>query len=223
MTTSPRLPPPAAFARAACRVVAAVAALALSGCRSLPLQPPIDLSGPGWIIREGQAVWRPRAGAEGIAGDLVIAMHPDGRSVVQFTKTPLPFLVAQRTPEGWQVQFIPRNKTYSGRGEPPDRLLWLHLPKVLAFGGISDDFGFTTNASGGWRFERGSTGESLEGYLELHSRPRTHVVKSGDYLIKIARMYGTTVQAISDANPGGWQTWFRVGNTINLPPLSPTP
>ena len=178
MTTLPRLPPSAALARAACGVLVTLAALILAGCRSLPLQPPIDLSRPGWIVREGQAIWRPRAGADGVAGDLVVAKHPDGRSVVQFTKTPLPFLVAQRTAEGWQAQFIPRNKTYSGRGEPPTRLLWLHLPEALARGRAGDGFRFTTNATGGWRFERRASGESLEGYLEPSSKIINHLPRT---------------------------------------------
>ena len=166
MTTLPRLPPPAAFTLAARPLVAALAALALCGCCSLPLQSPIDFAGSGWNVREGQVVWQPRAGADGIAGDLLVATHPDGRSVVQFTKTPLPFLVAQRTADRWQAQIIPRNKTYSGRGAPPARLIWLHLPEALARGNAPDGFRFTTNTSGGWRFERRATGESLEGYLE---------------------------------------------------------
>jgi len=222
VTTLPRLLPPAAFIRAACRITAALA-LALSGCRSLPLQPPIDLSSPGWIVREGQAVWQARAGAAGIAGELLVATHPDGRSVVQFTKTPLPFIVAQRTTEGWQAQIIPRNKTYSGRGAPPARLLWLHLPEALARGNAVDGFRFTTNAAGGWRLERLATGECLEGYFEPLPRSRTHLLKSGDHLAGLARMYAVTVKAIYDANPGEWRTWFRVGTRIQLPPPSPTP
>ncbi|HEU0011162.1 MAG TPA: hypothetical protein VFT34_15195 [Verrucomicrobiae bacterium] len=167
----PPLPPPAAFALAACRIVAALAALAICCCRSLPLQPPIDFSGPGWNLREGQAVWRPRADADGIAGDLLVATHPDGRSVVQFTKTPLPFIVAQRTPHGWQAQIIPRNKTYSGRGAPPARLLWLHLPEALAGRKPGGEFSFSKRSDGGWLFERRATGESLEGFLEPPARP----------------------------------------------------
>ena len=223
MTTLLRLPQHAALARVSCRVVAGLAALALSGCRSLPLQPPIDLSGPGWILREGQAVWRPRGGAEGVAGDLVVATHPDGRSVVQFTKTPLPFIVAQRTTNAWQLQLVPRNKTYSGRGEPPARLFWLHLPDALAHRNDFAIFSFATNAVGGWRFERCATAASLEGYLELRSRPSTHVVRSRDNLLGIARMYGVTIEALNAVNPGAWQTWLRVGKTIHLPPLAPTP
>src|SRR5262249_48882507 len=149
---------------------------------------PVDLSGPGWTVREGQAVWRPRAGAEGIAGDLLVATHSDGRSVVQFTKTPLPFIVAQRTAHGWQAQIVPRNKTYSGRGEPPARLLWLHLPSALTGGRVPDVFRFTTNATGGWRFERSAAGECLEGYLEPVARPRTHLIKPGNSLDGIARV-----------------------------------
>jgi len=166
-----RLPPSVAFAPAAGRVVAALAALAVGGCRSLPLQPPIDCSGPGWILREGQAVWRPRAGADGIAGDLLVATHPDGRSVVQFTKTPLPFIVAQRTAHGWQAQIIPRNKTYSGRGAPPARLLWLHLPEALAGRETGGGFSFSKRSAGGWLFERRATGESVDGFLEPPAGP----------------------------------------------------
>ena len=173
MTTLPRFLPPAAFTLAARPVVAALAALALCGCCSLPLQSPIDFSDPDWNLREGQAVWRPRAGADGIAGELLVATHPDGRSVVQFTKTPLPFLVAQRSADGWQAQIIPRNKSYSGRGAPPARLIWLHLPEALARCSAPDGFRFTTNTSGGWRFERRATGESLEGYLDLRSHAPT--------------------------------------------------
>ena len=171
MRTAPRFPLLAGFPRAGRLLGVALVVLALCGCRSLPLQPPLDLSGPDWIIREGQGIWRERSGADGIAGDLVVATHPDGRSVVQFTKTPLPFLVAQRTSQGWQAQFIPRNKAYSGHGKPPARLLWLHLPEAFVRGNAPDGFRFTTNATGGWHFEREATGESLEGYLEPKTTP----------------------------------------------------
>src|SRR5688572_29399594 len=78
----------------------------LTGCRSLPTQPPMNLGEPGWTIRQGQAAWRPKSDAPDIAGDLLVAMHVDGRSQVQFTKPPLPFVVAQRHANSWQIQFF---------------------------------------------------------------------------------------------------------------------
>jgi len=218
-----RLPLSAAFSRAGRLVVAALAAFALCGCRSLPLQPPIDLSGPGWSVREGQAIWRPRAGANGVAGDLLVATHADGRSVVQFTKTPLPFLVAQRTPQGWQAQFIPRNKTYSGRGEPPARLLWLHLPNGLERLYDPSKFGGGAEPDGSFSFWNLASGERLEGFLNMTRRPSTYVVKSGDYFMRIARHHGITPDSLREANPGIAVERLRVGQRLMIPPLAPQP
>src|SRR5256885_14903702 len=69
---------------------------AFVGCQSASTSlPPVNLSEPGWTIRQGQAVWRPNRGPLEIAGELLVATRSDGCSVVQFTKTPLPFLVAR--------------------------------------------------------------------------------------------------------------------------------
>ena len=223
MTPLPLPSPPAALARASCQVVAAFAALALSGCRSLPLQPPIDFSGPGWILREGQAVWRPRAGADGIAGDLLVATHPDGRSVVQFTKTPLPFIVAQRTTNAWQLQFVPRNKTYSGRGKPPARLLWLHLPDGLERCHDHSKFDGGAEPDGRFSFWNLASGESLEGFLNTTRRPSTYVVKSGDTLSRIARQHGITSKSLREANPAAEVGLIRVGQRLVIPPPAPQP
>jgi len=86
----------------------------LAGCRTATPLSPVNVQEPGWNVQQGQAVWRSRRNAPEIAGELVVAMHPDGRSLVQFTKTPLPFVVAQATIDSWQVQFVPQNKVYSG-------------------------------------------------------------------------------------------------------------
>jgi hypothetical protein len=203
--------------------VAALAALAFCGCRSLPPQPPIDFSGPGWTLREGQAVWRPRADADGIAGDLLVATHADGRSVVQFTKTPLPFIVAQRTAGGWQFQFIPRNKTYSGRGSPPARLLWLHLAD--GFEGFYDPskFGGSAEPDGSFSFWNLASGERLEGFLNMTRRPSIYVVKSGDSFMRIARHHDITLDSLRDANPGIVVGRLRVGQRLMIPPLAPKP
>ena len=138
--------------------------LLLAGCRTVPLLPPVNLAEPGWRIRQGQAFWRPAANRPELTGDLLVATHPDGRALVQFTKTPLPFIVAQATPDTWQIQFVPENKTYSGRGECPSRLIWLYLPKCLA-GQAVKNLSFSRLPEGKWRLANPLTGEILEGFL----------------------------------------------------------
>ena len=139
-------------------------AIYLVGCATIPM-PSVNLSEPGWTTRQGQVVWRANKDAPEIAGDLMVATNPDGRSFVQFTKTPLPFVVAQSTADAWQIQFVPLNKTYSGRGIPPQRLIWLYLPRCLA--GLPPPKSWTWRRlpDNGWHLENRNTGEFLEGYL----------------------------------------------------------
>ncbi|MBI2924196.1 MAG: hypothetical protein HYY24_00645 [Verrucomicrobia bacterium] len=127
--------------------------------------PPANLSEPGWSVRQGQAVWRPRQDAPELAGELLVAAHPDGRSFVQFTKTPLPFVTAQTTATNWQIHFAPRNRTLRGHGRPPARFLWLHLARCLSGAPPPRGWSGGHRAGNAWRFENASTGEALEGYL----------------------------------------------------------
>jgi hypothetical protein len=190
----------------------------LTGCRSVPIQPPMNLAEPGWTIRQGQAAWSPKPGALDIAGDLAVAMHPDGRSLVQFTKPPLPFVVAQRHPGSWQIQFFAEEKTYSGRGTPPDRLMWLHLPDGIAGDQRSESWHFISKGEGTWTFENRSSGETLEGFLATTTLPEAHVVRPGETLPRIARWYGLAPGAIEAANPGPGSGWLKPGSVIRLPP-----
>src|SRR3989442_1149973 len=95
--------------------------LGLAGCRAVPLLPSVDLAAPGWTVREGQAVWRARREAPEIAGEILMAANPDGRALVQFTKTPFPFVIARTAMDAWQIEMPTQNKRYSGRGQPPAR------------------------------------------------------------------------------------------------------
>ena len=122
-------------------------------------------------MREGQAVWKFNREAAGIAGDLFVAEHPDGRVVVRFAKTPLPFLEAQRTAETWQLRVIPTGKSYRGHGTPPARLVWLHLPAALAGREIPNGWQFRRQQDGHWILEHTSRGESVAGFLEAARAP----------------------------------------------------
>jgi hypothetical protein len=106
-------------------VAAGLAAALLLGCRSLPPLPEADLHQSGWVVREGQAVWRPkREGAE-IAGDLLVATRPGGDALVQFTKNPFPMVTARVDGGQWQIESPLQNRRYTGRGQPPARIVWL--------------------------------------------------------------------------------------------------
>ena len=139
----------------------------LSGCltNSHPL-PATDFSAPGWITREGQAVWRRSLQAPELAGELLVARSAAGdRTLVQFSKTPLPLLTAQTVADGWQIIFVPQARTFSGTGRPSPRLLWLHLADGLAGVKLPEPLRFSRPTGDGWQIENRRTGEMISGYL----------------------------------------------------------
>ena len=137
----------------------------LSACRTTPLLPAVNLGEPGWRLRQGQAVWRSKRDAPEIAGELLLAAHPDGRSFLQFTKTPLPFVVAQTTTNAWQIEFVAENKTFCGSGRPPSRLGWLHLARCLTGRVPPANWRWKQLDEGRWRLENNLSGERMEGFL----------------------------------------------------------
>jgi hypothetical protein len=137
----------------------------LSGCLTVPPLAPVNLQEPGWSVREGQAIWRMKRDAPEIAGEILIATRPDGWEFVQFSKNPFPMMVAQGTTNAWQVEVPIENKRYSGRGQPPARLILLYLPRVLGGQPPPKGWSWQKLENNGWRLENGSTGEMLEGYL----------------------------------------------------------
>ena len=113
--------------------------LTLVGCSTLSQRslPPLDTSTPGWNTRQGQALWERSQDDPEIAGDVVISVHPQAGSFVQFSKT-LPLLTARISPEGWEFHTIPENKRYSSGGKPPRRIVWLQLLQALEGREISE-------------------------------------------------------------------------------------
>jgi hypothetical protein len=142
-----------------------VVAICLAGCRTVRTLPPVDLFDGSWSLHEGQAVWSARRAAPEIAGDLIVATNTEARAFVQFTKTPLPFLVAQSTTNSWQLHSVPDNRTYSGHGRPPVRAIWLWLPRCLAGDTPPKPLAWERRDNDSWRLQNNATGEFLEGYL----------------------------------------------------------
>lgn len=141
-----------------------------AGCRTLAPWPAVDLSEPGWTVRHGQALWRPAAAAEELAGELTVATHPDGRSFIQFTKIPLPVVVAHVWPDRWQIQFFAEDRTIRHRGPPPLELAWLQLPRFLSGAAGEDEalhvaYEFQGSATNDWSLLHRETGERIAGFL----------------------------------------------------------
>jgi hypothetical protein len=180
------------FHRHACRLLFGSALLALvalcGGCQSAGKSLFIA-SEPGWHVQEGQALWQPGKGYPELAGDIVLATHEDGRSLVQFSKTPLTLVSAQLTPTRWLVEFPPAGIGFSGMRQapvgpgaahlrapkdppsadaikrPPTRFLWFYLNAALSSQPLPPQLRFERKPDGGWRLENMRTHEIVEGYL----------------------------------------------------------
>src|SRR4051794_7047631 len=83
------------------------------GCRTAPPFPPADLTEAGWTVHQGQAIWRAKRTKPEIAGEILSAANRDGRTFVQFTKTPFPFVIAQTTTNAWQIESPTQGRRYS--------------------------------------------------------------------------------------------------------------
>lgn len=135
------------------------------GCATAPPQNLFTISGPGWQIEQGQALWTPRQGAPQFGGDLVLATDTNGRSFVQFDKTPLTIVTAQVTPRQWLLRFPQGGGTWTGHGHPPTRTVWPYLAAALAGKPLPKPLHFEQKPGGNWRLENEKTGEILEGFL----------------------------------------------------------
>jgi hypothetical protein len=153
-----------------------------------------------------------------VAGDILVATHADGSSLIQFIKPPLPFVLAQQTTNSWQIQFFAQKKTYSGRKRPPSRILWLQLMDALADRPIPS-VSLRRMPDGRWHLENTETQEMLEGFLTTTRLPETHLVRSGETLAQLCQWYGISAPALEEVNPGLVADWFKPGKRIRLPAL----
>jgi len=135
------------------------------GCQTVGRLPAVDFKESGWTVREGQGLWRVNTGAPEIAGEVLLATNKAGRAFVQFTKNPFPLVIAQTTSNSWQIELPAQNKRYSGRGNPPRRMIWFFLPKALLGSSLPKGLSAQVLENNGWRLENRSSGESIEGYF----------------------------------------------------------
>jgi hypothetical protein len=143
---------------------ALAAVFLLCSCAILPPFPAVDLSQPGWQVKQGQALWKPPKAATELAGDLLIASNPNGSAMAQFSKT-FPIANVQLTPASWEASFGPEGKRYSARGKPPSRIVWFQLIRVLRDEGLPNGWMVKTNTPTHIQLES-SGGESLEVFFQ---------------------------------------------------------
>src|SRR5579859_6110050 len=128
-----------------------VAGLIVSGCATLrkPL-PAVNVQAPGWVVHQGQAVWKLPDSKQDIAGDVTVALGPEGSSFVQFSKTPFPLVIGQTSGNRWQMEFPAQNKRYNGSGAPPKRAMWLYLPRAIEGKTLPQHWTWSST-NGNWR------------------------------------------------------------------------
>jgi hypothetical protein len=146
-------------------LVAGLAWAVAVGCATPPRFGPVDLREPGWRVRQGQAVWRARSGLPELAGELLVATGSAGEGLVQFSKTPFPFVTARCAAAGWAIEFPTQRLRFRGRGQPPARFGWLQLPRALGGRVVPGPWEFQHESDGRWRLANPVTGESIEGFL----------------------------------------------------------
>jgi len=93
--------------------------------------PPVDLSQPGWRVWTGQAVWTTGDKGPTLAGYLLVAEQGKGELVVNFTKIVVPLFTARVSAGRWWLDFIERDRSYSGKGRPPARFVWFRAADIL--------------------------------------------------------------------------------------------
>jgi hypothetical protein len=148
------------------RPVEALALLFLCGCQTSGTLSPVNLSEPGWSVRQGQAVWQMPGQRPELAGDFVFALNADGRCFLEFAKVPFPMVRASSSEARWEIEFPPQKMFFAGGGSPPKRLAWLHVCRALAGKEVKPPWRFERMADGGWRLDNAKNREVVEGFLE---------------------------------------------------------
>ncbi len=141
------------------------ALVVLAGCSTTSRPIFSDTAGPGWSVRQGQAVWRPNSRLPELAGEVVMASHPDGAFSLEFSKTPFSLVRAQTTRTNWFIQFPPQHISLRGRGAPLTRFAWLQLPAALTGQPLPRTLHFDNKPDGGWRLVNTRSGETIEGFF----------------------------------------------------------
>jgi len=140
--------------------------LLVTGCAA-PNRPAtsVDLTAPGWVVRQGQAVWRSEASATDLAGELLLATHPNGGAWLQFAKPPVELASAVADADGWRLCLPIQRRTLHGRFDGQSLPGWVELLDRHQGHAGTAGWRFASKPGGHWELIHDSTGERLEGFL----------------------------------------------------------
>lgn len=138
----------------------------LTGCGGVGRLPKVDLSAPGWQVWSGQALWKPSTGRPALAGELLVAQHVNGDVLVSLSKPPVLLFTAQAADGRWWIDVAERGRTYAGRGRPPERFVWFHIPDLLEGAPPPKHWKVSAPADGGWVLSHPETGETIRLVLD---------------------------------------------------------
>jgi hypothetical protein len=140
-----------------------LAVVLCAGCSTSTRLPPVNLSQPGWRVRQGQALWKPPGPRPEIAGDLLLATKGNGDFFLQVSKVPFTVATAEGIGGSWEIQFGSHDYHRRGRGKPPKNFVWFELPEVLAGVNPGRRWSFSHEPDGQWRLANSRSGETLAG------------------------------------------------------------
>jgi hypothetical protein len=136
--------------------------IALAGCTaSRPTLAKIDLADPGWEYWNGQALWKPASERPALGGDLIAARHSNGDIMVNFSKSPLSIVTAQKIGSYWHIDFSAAGRYHSGKGKPPHRIIWFRIPALLGGASAPEGWVLGKTADGEWTILNPRTGEMI--------------------------------------------------------------
>ena len=138
----------------------------LCACQTAGPMNPVNLSEPGWSVRQGQAVWQMPGNRPALAGEVVFALNTDGRCFVEFSKPPFPLVRAECGGPRWEIEFPPQKRHYAGGGLPTARLAWLQVCSGLSNRQVAPPWRFERRSDGSWRLDNTRSKETVEGFLE---------------------------------------------------------
>lgn len=101
-----------------------------------------------------------------LAGELTLALNPDGRCFLEFAKVPFPLVRAKCSGSRWEIEFPPQKLFFAGGGKPPKRLAWLQVCCALAGKEVRAPWRFVRHPDGSWRLDNTHSNETVEGYLQ---------------------------------------------------------
>ena len=147
-------------------VRAALLALVLvgcgAGCRTVDPSP-LDLSTPGWTVQETDAVWVPGADAPEVPGEVLVAVHVDGRRFVQFSRQGLPLVQARQVDGRWSLRSPLRPGVHGGPGRGTRRVPWFVVDRLPPTPGERRGWVVEALPDGRWRVRQRRAGQMLEG------------------------------------------------------------